>query len=57
MSAPRRRPPALARAILRVSIPAGTLRDSILEEFAEESGTEVHPTTKGFLDKLKDFFE
>lgn len=36
MSAPRRRPPAIARAILRVSIPDGTLRDSILEEFAEE---------------------
>lgn len=36
MSAPRTVPPVIARAILRVSIPAGTLRDSILEDFAEE---------------------
>ncbi|HKK53468.1 MAG TPA: molecular chaperone DnaJ [Myxococcota bacterium] len=29
----------------------------LLEEFAEQSGTEVSPTTKGFLDKLRDFFD
>ena len=29
----------------------------LLEEFAEESGEEVSPVTKGFLDKLKDLFE
>ena len=29
----------------------------LLEEFAEESGTEVSPTAKGFLDKLRDLFE
>jgi molecular chaperone DnaJ len=29
----------------------------LLEQFAEETGTEVSPATKGFLDKLRDFFE
>jgi len=29
----------------------------LLEEFAKQSGTEVSPTTKGFLDKLRDFFD
>ncbi len=29
----------------------------LLEEFAEESGTEISPVTKGFLDKLRDLFE
>jgi molecular chaperone DnaJ len=28
----------------------------LLEEFAEESGTEVSPAAKGFLDKLRDLF-
>lgn len=30
---------------------------ALLEEFAEESGTEVSPVTNGFLDKLRDFFD
>jgi molecular chaperone DnaJ len=29
----------------------------LLQEFAEESGTEVSPTAKGFLDKLRDLFD
>ena len=29
----------------------------LLEEFAEASGTEVSPVTKGFVDKLREFFE
>jgi molecular chaperone DnaJ len=29
----------------------------LLEEFASISGTEVSPTTKGFVDKLRDFFD
>ena len=29
----------------------------LLEEFAKQSGTEISPTTKGFLDKLRDFFD
>ena len=29
----------------------------LLEEFAEEAGTEVSPMTKGFLDKLRDLFD
>jgi molecular chaperone DnaJ len=28
----------------------------LLEEFAEESGTEISPVTRGFLDKLRDLF-
>ena len=28
----------------------------LLEEFADESGTEISPVTKGFVDKLKDLF-
>jgi len=30
---------------------------TLLEEFAAESGEEVSPHTKSFLDKLRDFFE
>ncbi len=29
----------------------------LLEDFADESGTEISPVTKGFVDKLRDFFE
>jgi molecular chaperone DnaJ len=29
----------------------------LLEEFADESGTEVSPVTRGFLDKLRELFE
>ena len=29
----------------------------LLEEFARESGAEASPVTRGFLEKLKDFFE
>lgn len=29
----------------------------LLEEFAEESGTDVSPVMKGFMDKLRDLFE
>jgi molecular chaperone DnaJ len=29
----------------------------LLEEFAEVSGTEVSPVTRGFVDKLREFFE
>ena len=29
----------------------------LLERFADESGTEVSPVTKGFLDKLRDLFD
>jgi molecular chaperone DnaJ len=28
----------------------------LLEEFAEESGTDVSPVIKGFMDKLRDLF-
>jgi len=29
----------------------------LLEEFAEESGTRTSPVSRGFLDKLRDFFD
>jgi molecular chaperone DnaJ len=29
----------------------------LLEAFAQESGTDVSPATKGFVDKLRDFFD
>ena len=29
----------------------------LLEEFASESGTEVSPAHKGFVEKLRDFFD
>jgi molecular chaperone DnaJ len=29
----------------------------LLEEFAAESGTEVSPTTRGFMDKFREFFD
>ena len=29
----------------------------LLEEFAAESGTEVSPAAKGFMDKLRDLFD
>jgi molecular chaperone DnaJ len=34
----------------------GRQRD-LLEQFAQETGTEVSPVTRGFLEKLKDFFD
>ena len=30
---------------------------ALLEEFAEESGTEVSPVTRGFIEKLRDLFD
>jgi molecular chaperone DnaJ len=30
---------------------------TLLEEFAEESGTDISPVSKGFVDKLRDFFD
>ena len=29
----------------------------LLAEFAAESGTDISPVTKGFMDKLRDFFD
>ena len=29
----------------------------LLEEFGAESGTEISPVTKGFMEKLRDLFE
>ena len=29
----------------------------VLEQFAQESDTEVSPVTRGFLEKLKDLFD
>ncbi len=42
-----------------VEVPAKLTRKQreLLEEFAEETGTDTSPVTKGFLDKLKDLFD
>ena len=42
-----------------VEVPARLTRRQreLLEEFAEASGTEASPVTKGFMDKLREFFE
>ncbi len=29
----------------------------LLEEFAAETGTDVSPTTRGFMDKFREFFD
>lgn len=46
-----------ARIFVEVPTKLNERQRELLEQFAEESGTEVSPTTKGFLDKLKDLFE
>ena len=43
---------------IMVEVPTRLTREqrALLEQFAEESGSDVSPATKGFLDKLKDVF-
>jgi molecular chaperone DnaJ len=45
------------RVFVEVPTKLNARQRELLEEFAEQSGTEVSPTTKGFLDKLRDFFD
>ncbi len=46
-----------ARIFVEVPTSLSDRQRSLLEQFAEESGTDTSPHTRGFLDKLKDFFE
>lgn len=45
------------KVFVEVPTKLNTRQRELLEEFAKQSGTEVSPTTKGFLDKLRDFFD
>ncbi len=45
------------RVFVEVPTKLNTRQRELLEEFAAISGTDVSPTTKGFVDKLRDFFD
>ncbi len=45
------------RIFVEVPTKLNARQRELLEEFATESGTEVSPHTKSFLDKLRDFFD
>ena len=45
------------RVFVEVPTKLNARQRELLEEFAEQSGTEISPATKGFLDKLRDFFD
>jgi len=47
----------LCRIFVEVPTQLTDRQRELLEQFAEESDTEVSPVTKGFLDKLKDLFD
>jgi molecular chaperone DnaJ len=45
------------RVFVEVPTKLNARQRELLEEFAAQSGHEVSPKTKGFIDKLRDFFE
>lgn len=45
------------RVFVEVPTKLNARQRDLLEEFASQSGHEVSPKTKGFVDKLRDFFE
>ncbi len=47
------------RVVLRVEVPTklNSRQRELLEEFAKESGEDIHPQGKGFFDKMKDLFD
>ncbi|NNL65435.1 MAG: molecular chaperone DnaJ [Myxococcales bacterium] len=47
----------LCRIFVEVPTKLTEQQRQLLEQFAEESDTEVSPVTKGFLDKLRDLFD
>jgi molecular chaperone DnaJ len=47
----------LVRLFVEVPSRLTARQRELLEKFAAESGTEVSPVTKGFLDKLRDLFD
>ncbi len=46
-----------ARIFVEVPSKLNEKQRQLLEQFADECGTEVSPATTGFLDRLKDFFD
>ncbi len=46
----------LVRMFVEVPSKLSGRQRELLERFAEESGTDVHPVSKGFMDKLRDLF-
>ena len=44
------------RVFVEVPTKLNARQRELLEEFAEQSGHEVSPATKGFVDKIRDFF-
>ena len=53
----RSRGDQLCRIFVEVPTKLTDRQRQLLEQFAEESDTEVSPVTKGFLDKLRDLFD
>jgi molecular chaperone DnaJ len=47
---------ALVRVVIETPKKLNTRQRELLEEFARLSGEEVHPISKGFLDKVKEMF-
>lgn len=47
----------LVRVFVEVPTKLTGRQRELLEQFAEETGTDVSPVTKGFLDKLRDLFD
>jgi len=47
----------LVRIFVEVPTKLTARQREILEQFAQETGTEVSPVTRGFLEKLKDLFD
>jgi len=45
--------------VLRVEVPSklNNRQRELLEEFARESGEDIHPQGKGFFDKVKELFD
>jgi molecular chaperone DnaJ len=53
----RQRGDIYVRIFVEVPTRLSRRQRELLEEFAEVSGTEASPVSKGFMDKLREFFE
>ena len=45
------------RIFVEVPSKLNTKQRELLEEFAAETGADVNPTTRGFMDKFREFFD
>ena len=50
-------PVQLVRLFVEVPTQLTARQRELLEKFATESGTDVSPVTKGFVEKLRELFE